>query len=1119
MIALIISLVYVFMTFTGYIQYLLWSIVEFVMNFPIMVLEGRYFLMCLPHAVRTYIIAALDFLRALSPMDRFVSWLTCAPPETLFYFFEWPQSRYCFLVNRINGTPAVISNFDCYLFLIVLVIIISLIYLYQGVSVKIRVQEFWMNMLVPFGVAPSVQPGVIRRRFHSHPLIPPHVNPNHTHAGSAAGRAQASAFIDSFGPAIGLTPYFVQRSRNDEIRGRLGSRVPFWAKDLNTVPTDFSPPDRPLLAMVDVDYYLDMPSFLCDNFSPTILYTFQPDQVAKVAAEYSYTFDSQNRVVYKVSGGGSYTHRVWNYSTDNVVVWKSFFGIPYKFACYLVDRKNVQPDHEVVLFTPLALWTGLFAPLVRLFLSGAPLAYLDVVRGRFLRLYVVRQDGGIDISTGQVENYLSATLPADSDEAVATIARSSKYEFTLPQATSFTNGDKVAGAVLMDFHRAQPLVEKPPVVCPVSEAVRAYQFNPRTYCPADKPLVKPFMSPLLNDCFTPTNSLSSEETAVQERVLKPKPPILPSTPFISLCMKEFVEFLIPDPHQLDPVDFDYLLDHQSRPSQRRMIEVSQGVTPKRVVQSFLKKESYGEVKAPRVISTINTVDKSNYSLFIYALVEGVLKKQAWYAFGKTPRDVAQRVAEICQKALSHVANSDFHKFDGHGSNLMRDLEAMIHLRAFRAEHHDSILELHQSQYSLPAYTTSGVFYETDYTRLSGSAETSCFNSMVNAFVAYMEKRMVKVDGSSREPRQAWDELGIYGGDDGVTADVDKESYIRAAAMIGQDLEVELIYKHTLGVKFLARVYSPYVWQGDVNTCCDLPRQLSKLHVTVNLPPNVTPAMKLLEKCRAFYATDRNTPILGPFVVRARELIQSDFVADPLCAQMRPWNSELPPEKQYVNDPHEWLQEYAASALPDANISAFSKWLANTKTITDLLTPPLLQAPTPARSSLPVVIDGEELPRTKLTAQRKSPEEKKAEFERLKAEKIRAGTWKERQPLHTDKAPPVETPEVPKGAVGPAKEKPRFDKSKHKKPDPTVKQHLVNKVIIPECDPSLTLPFDKTKAAHEAWSNKDKPFMFGANPFQWSSGSPDSSLSPTGDDNRVKSVKGGASPVHEATTIG
>jgi hypothetical protein len=768
------------------------------------------------------------------------------------------------------------------------------------------------------------------------------------------------------------------------------------------------------MVMIDVDQYLDMPSFLCDNFKPTLLYTFQPARVAYSGPEYSYTFDAENNATYNVSGGAVYKHQVWNYSVDNLMVCKTFCSIPYSVATYLVDRRHTKPDHEMVFLTPLNSWYGLFAPLAYLFLSGSMLLRLCPVVDSFLRLSICTK-GGMQVSTGQVGNYIQITTTAEVDAAISTIARTSKYPLTLAQVTSYVEGDRIGSAVLHEFHLAKNNF-KAPVVFPVNEGVRRYQFSPEDYDPAAKPSLVPFMNPFIHGAFAPDRTIGNEKRAVDGRVNETKPPILPMTPFLSECMDEFVAFLIPNPGTLVPAEVSVVFDKQDRPTQRRILDVADKFFTglyARVVQSFTKAESYDNVKDPRIISTVNGVDKRDYSRFIYALVEEVLMKTDWYAFGMTPREISARVVDVCNAAIKATANTDFHRFDGHGSNNMRELERRALSRAFRPEYKERVLELHKTQYDLKAFTTLGIAYTTDFTRLSGSAETAALNTTVNAFVDYLATRISLPGKPGLTVQEAWKALGIYGGDDGHTPDPDVEKMMKAAAMMGHSLDIVPVSKGSFGVSFLARIYGPDVWTGDNNSCCDLPRQLSKFHVTTSLPSNVSPIDKLLEKSRSFLLTDSNTPLIGPYVRKVQEIYNRPIALNPLTSGMRAWNSDANPDVQYMNEGASWMEDYAFNVLPNVNARQHHDWIDRAHSLQCLLSPPLMQEPAQAKTSHPVVVDGELiLPKTiisdaKPTKAVARPETPKIPFEEYKAKRMAEGKWEERPPK--DKSGKVSKP--------------------------------------------------------------------------------------------------------------
>jgi hypothetical protein len=581
-----------------------------------------------------------------------------------------------------------------------------------------------------------------------------------------------------------------------------------------------------------------------------------------------------------------------------------------------------------------------------------------VTPGGFTRL-LLKTSEGVTISTGRVDQFLSTTIPAVIDDAVAGIARTSKYDLTLPQVQSLVPGDKENSIPVLEYHRSKEAV-KPDVVCPVSDGVRRYQFEPENYEPSARPTLHSFMQPLVDGSFAPDRTASNERECISSRVEAPRPPILELKPFLTRCIDEFLEKLIPEPHMLHPTDHDEVLDRQNRPAQRRLIESSYGALQRRIISMFLKAESYADVKPPRPISTINTGDKVSYSRYIYAL-ETILKKQKWYAFGRTPRQIARRVVEILAHA-DFASPTDFSKYDGHGSNVMRYFERCLLLRAFHPSHHEEVIDLHSGQFNLKAYGMFATMYYTDFSRASGSPETSVFNTIFNAFVAFLAARMIKVDGLNLGPDEAYNRLGIYGGDDGLSANIPAKHYLRAARLVGQDLTIEIITRGSFGIKFLARIYSPDVWFGEESNCCDIPRQVAKLHTTVNLPSNVTPLMKLREKVRSYSLTDANTPIIGEFCTKFLSL-HGPVDRDEKTFNMRTWLSKFDITKQYKNESGEWMTAYVARVLPEFDLTRFRNWLARCTEPTDLLFAPLCMNPIEPTTKKPVVVNGEVFPRS------------------------------------------------------------------------------------------------------------------------------------------------------------
>jgi len=470
--------------------------------------------------------------------------------------------------------------------------------------------------------------------------------------------------------------------------------------------------------------------------------------------------------------------------------------------------------------------------------------------------------------------------------------------------------------------------------------------------------LKPFMDPIADGAYTPVVDRSAEKRAVKGRVTnltaktEKKEVIL--TPFVNRCMTEFLELLIPTPHVGHPKYQEVVYEKQSRPNQRRILEEAESSSfdMNAEVKSFVKKEAYAKVTDPRIISTIDGRTKLLYSAFMYSFSEH-LKQFDWYAFGKTPVEVARRVADIAHSASFNIVMSDLSRMDGNVCWLLRHLEMMALSRYFAILYHHYITELYANTHEKWARTTLCVWYQTFASRLSGEPGTSSMNTMDTAFISYLGKRMTKnpLTGTFYTPQEAWLSLGCYGGDDGITSDIDPEVLARAAAWVGQTMTQETTPRGTFGVNFLSRYYGPEVWWGDPNSCSDIRRQIVKFHTTVG---QVRPLTKLVQKAMSYSLTDRYTPILGPLCQKVIDLLGADEASAP-----HNWWAKFDISVQFPNQYREWMDTFAREQMPDFDWNTFQNWL-DELSLSTVLSPPLCwSSPVPEDSDVTLVVLGEE----------------------------------------------------------------------------------------------------------------------------------------------------------------
>jgi len=104
--------------------------------------------------------------------------------------------------------------------------------------------------------------------------------------------------------------------------------------------------------------------------------------------------------------------------------------------------------------------------------------------------------------------------------------------------------------------------------------------------------------------------------------------------------------------------------------------------------------------------------------------------------------------------------------------------------------------------------------------------------------------------------------------------------------------------------------------------------MRNFNTTTNLGHAITPVMKLIEKARAYWLTDANTPYIGDFVsavMESADALGIDENDDAQLDPMRSWNSCIPKDLQYPNEVEDsdlhWI-----NAPPGFNADEFLTWL-------------------------------------------------------------------------------------------------------------------------------------------------------------------------------------------------
>jgi len=811
------------------------------------------------------------------------------------------------------------------------------------------------------GERPDSGPYVTRDAFTATSIVKANPTPGHTHPDAAGFRTAATETALNMSSHVGASVFVIGLSRTDQNRALRGSRAWFWAKDTNTSNRIDKPASDDFLYICDVDYYIDMPDLLSKNCHPTLIYTVVPEHAATTGVDdTSFHFDEYGVLHSHIAGSGYYQHPLWDYGIDSVLVTRRILGIPISSVVYAVERKQVTHNRQLILLAPIIRFPGIISAfLASMILLTPELRVFNPVQrmadGSSYARFNVHRRSGMYVTTARVNSYACATVSAIIDDNVACVNRLGKTALMLPTTATWIKDDRSGASVLTEYHRiATPA--KHPYVYPVELGVRGYSYNVQEFDQNSRPKLEAFMSPLVHGAFCPMTEKASEEQCVKGRITSLQKPEPKPNRFRDRCIDEFAELIV-NGTVLEPVSVDVIIDKQTTAAQKLSISKASiaGSYLKSVVKCFIKAEAYQDVKDPRNITTFNDSQKLDMGMFTLALSEH-LKQFLWYGPGKTPLEIALRVAEICTLANVMVNISDFARMDGTVSEKLRQVDRVVMMKAF-IHHRGKLNELLKRSYGNKGFLPYGTTFEQETTHGSGCPGTSAYQTLRSTFTAFLGfRRQQYVDGVEPCPQAAFDALGIHLGDDGADADLRPECHEWAASAVGLVLEASCVQRGDRGINFLARYYSPEVWEGCLDSMCDIKRQISKFHTTVRLPANVPPEHKLVEKAMAYVATDRNTPIIGPFCRRTLEL--SKYRPKTLLG-IGTWWSKFEYSSQYPNENiGGWMDAELNLSLPKFDIPCFDHWLAHARTATELLSAPLFQEIEPATTTTPVVVDGD-----------------------------------------------------------------------------------------------------------------------------------------------------------------
>jgi hypothetical protein len=744
------------------------------------------------------------------------------------------------------------------------------------------------------------------RRITWGPCAPP--VPTHSHKEAADDRGSATIMLNNFIQRAGYTPYSVSQSNKDQRLGIPGVRCFHFTKDAGMEYRRDELIKSSAFKFEDVDYYVDMKKVMSYG-RPIFMYTWCPRRVAGETLNGCYTTHINNEVELIVNGGARYRHQLWDYDTDCVTVDRWWGTVIYN-----VEAARTTGDRRIVGLFPVRT---IYGPL-GWFLPGKRIERRVLIAGGMAvnRFFDdEKKEHKVNVSISVPGLFSDACLP----DAVLTAAMQRAVSKGMDKVTT----SDIERMVLTCGVKQPELISS--MLYFIRNSVGVYAgITVKTGCGDVGPMSTAdinyqTMSPLVTEDGTitgrvisvpfcsgnvaPVRSFNNDTSCVLGRITNTRNDVTTLPNKFHEYIAEFLDQLIPDrlKHAGVPLNNEEVEEHQNRPTQRRQwLDVQHfSRTLSRVVKSFQKAETYPKVTFPRNISTLNADHRTRYSSYIYQISKELLKPCPWYAFGKTPVEIAEEVQRVVRGA-KHVDPSDYTSWDGTHSKMLVEFEQQLGKTFFHPDYHAEWDELILSQYKAPAITKQGVRYNTGYSRLSGSSDTSAFNSVDNALIAFIVLREM-----GNEADEAWKKLGLYGGDDGLTADTNTTVYSRVASRMGHTIKIDKI-KAGRPVPFLGRYYLD-PWTCDYSVI-DIQRQVRRLHLTTS-PETVPNRLAMVRKAQGYLITDRHTPFLSEWAHRVIEQFPEWVSAsqyDELLRTDRSWFSQYDLSVQFPQDPHRTL---------------------------------------------------------------------------------------------------------------------------------------------------------------------------------------------------------------------
>lgn len=698
-------------------------------------------------------------------------------------------------------------------------------------------------------------------------------------------RYNATRFIDSLcstlaGPG---SRYDVSVSHRETRNGTRGARMTIAPKDLLAQARYDVIRDDDVVTFVDTDYYLSDDELSSYAGRHMLLYSLCPDGLAGAGPDSRWRFVSEDTIVEVVRRGATYTHSVWDWNRDFVVLYRNCCTYLYEVIQFDIGeaRKVTALIHARTVYLPKFISTRLIPGL----------------SDHGLRRMAVEKHGDYLIGTfGEPGKEKINLLPMTRANVPPVKIDPIHWEALRIKSKAINPDTKKASLLASDvedymrrvrdekigepigFHQ-NFLVHEYFTQCYQKSRHLTYQCNTNAsgeLTLTEPPtIVYPIAPAIVPHAVGAARSTENSERSFQSRLENVKNTVEFDEQTKQFAA-EFTKLLIPDKMvgKITPVDRNVVKAKQSRPGQiANRSRINNGALDNNnmsgkkkkkslTTEAFLKMEANEEASDPRTIQQVPPFHTLGLSCFTYPLSDYMKAKHgAWFMPGKKPAEIARAIRN-CEKHHSRLKGGDYSRMDGRTSlgyrhHVIRDTFA----RAFDPVYHDYLFSMLDSE-DEALVKTRGVklTVRTLGAILSGSPLTTFGNTVDNSFNEYCTRRRL-----GQSPSVAFRGLGLYYGDDSLFEAAIADDVTATATSLGMKMTIEADPEGSPAGRyvFLSRVYPE-------SRTCDasypvVRRALAKLTVTTNQLAKTERGKRAMcvVKGEAFAMVNGHVPIIGP----------------------------------------------------------------------------------------------------------------------------------------------------------------------------------------------------------------------------------------------------------------